>query len=229
MASNPSHPLHEGETLLLPNHLAEPVPRPSVSDSLNVSHSNLSDPRQSYSSVPFNQMFDPYAEAAATPSPRTTTPSFQYQRDPHPEKPVYYADTQVESGKRRSFWVLTGVVTLTLIAAAVVAPIYFKVIKPHNDGQSSHSVNVPGPSQSAKPPVATTGGHGSTVTTETGSFIYNNSFGGFWYYDPADPFKNSAQAQSWSPPLNKPWRWGTDQIRGYAVIVTFTEPVLTVP
>lgn len=36
--------------------------------------------------------------------------------------------------------------------------------------------------------------------------------------DPNDPFNNNAQANSWTPPLNTSWNWGTDKIYGYADI-----------
>ena len=32
--------------------------------------------------------------------------------------------------------------------------------------------------------------------------------------DPANPFDNSARANSWTPPLNETWRWGVDRIYG---------------
>lgn len=35
-------------------------------------------------------------------------------------------------------------------------------------------------------------------------------------YDPKDPYNNNAQANSWTPPLNASWTWGTDKIYGYA-------------
>ncbi|KAJ7228427.1 glycoside hydrolase family 5 protein [Mycena pura] len=46
-------------------------------------------------------------------------------------------------------------------------------------------------------------------------FTYHNTFGGFWVYDPANPFNNNAQPNSWTPPLNTSWTWGVDRI--YAV------------
>ncbi|KZV84050.1 glycoside hydrolase family 5 protein [Exidia glandulosa HHB12029] len=49
------------------------------------------------------------------------------------------------------------------------------------------------------------------------TFTYKNSFDGFWVYDPNDPFNDTAQAQSYSPPLNQPWKYGTDRIRGVNV------------
>ncbi|PAV23601.1 glycoside hydrolase family 5 [Pyrrhoderma noxium] len=60
-----------------------------------------------------------------------------------------------------------------------------------------------------------TGGDGSTITMDDGStFTYSNSFGGYWYFDPKDPFNNGARAQSWSPALNETFKYGEDIIRG---------------
>jgi hypothetical protein len=46
------------------------------------------------------------------------------------------------------------------------------------------------------------------------TFIYINNFGGYWYWDPADPFNNGARAQSWTPALNESFDYGIDRIRG---------------
>ena len=69
------------------------------------------------------------------------------------------------------------------------------------------------------------------MTTDNGTqFTYHNTFGGFCklrtlgivldsqvlgVYDPANPFNNNAQPNSWTPPLNTSWTWGVDRI--YAV------------
>lgn len=235
---------HEAETLLPPNALVDPATaRSSVADSLGAPQSNYGGTRESqYSAVPLNQSFDPYAGHA--PSPRGSSP-FEYQDDPNSGKTEkdYGAGSQ-GSGKRRGCWILAALVALLVIAAAVVVPVYFKVIKPNNNSvQSSNTSSgsstssAPSPTQSSAPetPQAViSGGDGSTVTTETGSFIYNNSFGGFWYSDPADPFNNNAQAQSWSPPLNTSWRFGIDHIRGvnlggWLVLEPFISPAMYEP
>ncbi|KAH7337940.1 glycoside hydrolase superfamily [Rhizoctonia solani] len=57
---------------------------------------------------------------------------------------------------------------------------------------------------------------------------------GTWYYDPKDPFRNKAQAQSWTPPLNQAWKFGEDKIRGvgmggWFVLEPFTSPSLFEP
>lgn len=63
------------------------------------------------------------------------------------------------------------------------------------------------------PPVS--GGFGSIITLEDGSTMtYENEFGGHWYWDPADPFNNNAQVNSWTKPLNQSWDWAKDVIQG---------------
>ncbi|KAK4701072.1 glucan 1,3-beta-glucosidase, partial [Phenoliferia sp. Uapishka_3] len=56
------------------------------------------------------------------------------------------------------------------------------------------------------------GGDGSTVYTEDGSsFLYNNTFGGFWN---AVPYNDSARAQSDTPPLSTAWDYSRNLITG---------------
>ncbi|KAF8671219.1 Cellulase (glycosyl hydrolase family 5) [Rhizoctonia solani] len=238
-----AHQPYEAETLLPPGSIADPA-RSSVANSLGAPlSSHGGEMRESqHSSAPLNVPYDPYGEAG-TPSPRGTTPS-QYRDDPNEKvAPVEtgYGGTSSKQSKRPWFWLLVGLVALAVVIVAVIVPVYFKVIKPNNNAaQSSGSSPVPSasaaePTQSETPQVAITGGDGSQVTTNTGStFIYNNSFGGFWYYDPKDPFSNKAQAQSWTPPLNQTWRFGTDQIRGvnlggWLVLEPFITPALYEP
>lgn len=210
---------HEAETLLPPTALNSlGSARSSVTDSLAAPSTSYGANRESqYSSVPLNHSYPP-----DTPSPRGTSPA-PYQDDPNAERSYGfdkgYAEGSRTSGKRRLLWII-ALIMLVVIAVAVIVPVYFKVIRVNNSaatqGQTS---SAPNPTQSGKPGTPTqatiTGGDGSKVTTETGSFTYKNSFGGFWYYDPANPFNNNAQAQSWTPPLNTSWRYGVDKIRGY--------------
>ncbi|QRW00897.1 Cellulase (glycosyl hydrolase family 5 protein) [Ceratobasidium sp. AG-Ba] len=240
-----SHP-HEAETLLPPSALADPATaRSSVVDSLAPPHSNYGgDVRESqYSSVPLNQSY-----GNDSPSPRTISPA-QYHDDTTPgigEKtdPVvsdYPEGGRGRGGKRPLWWILAGLLALAIIVVAVVVPVYFTVIKPNNHSSESNTGSggaPPSPTQSGDPGTvpqeATTGGDGSKIVTETGTFIYNNSFGGFWVQDPKDPFNNNAQAQSWSPPLNTSWRWGVDKIRGvnlggWLVLEPFITPALYEP
>lgn len=91
-----------------------------------------------------------------------------------PKRPIF---------TRRIFW-LIAFVALLLVAAAVVIPVYFLVIKPQsNSSKSSTGTGTGGGgsgggSGSGNSP--TTGGNGSLVTTSDGTtFTYINNFGGF--------------------------------------------------
>lgn len=136
------------------------------------------------------------------------------------EKRAAYASPVAKS--TRKIMILAIIVALALIIAAVVIPIYFFVIKPsrHSDtAKATASSNAPTPSTSASSggnsSLRITGGDGSVVTTENGTtFIYQNSFGGYWYWDENDPFNESARPQSWSPALNETFSYGVDQVRG---------------
>lgn len=224
-----SHP-PEADNLLYPTTTNyPPTAHSSVDDSLGTPRPGYGEYVQSrHSSLPLRQSYDPYHDD--TP-PHTRTPSQDaYNEDEHvrglSEKRYSAAGAGYtppkSSGKRRLFWLMAALAGLVVIVAAVVIPIYFKVIKPNNRATQSlgNSPGGPGSTQPGSPGTVpqsgVSGGDGSTVNTETGStFVYNNSFGGFWYYDPADPFKNNAQAQSWTPPLNTSWKWGIDKIYGY--------------
>ncbi|CAE6534614.1 unnamed protein product [Rhizoctonia solani] len=146
--------------------------------------------------------------------------------------------------KRSVVWVAVGLAALAVIVVAVVVPVYFKVIKKDNatnassasTGPTTSDPATPTPTAGTQPPsVVTTGGDGSTVTKDDGTtFTYTNKFGGFWVYDPTNPFNNSARAQSWSPALNEPFNYGVDQIRGvnlggWLVLEPFISPALYEP
>ncbi|QRW16681.1 Cellulase (glycosyl hydrolase family 5 protein) [Rhizoctonia solani] len=145
--------------------------------------------------------------------------------------------------KRKAVWAAVALAALAVIVVAVVVPVYFKVVK--KDSSTASSASSSGSSTtSAASPEPTSGnptnnvittGDGSTVTKDDGTtFTYTNKFGGYWVFDPANPFNNSARAQSWSPPLNEPWRYGVDQIRGvnlggWLVLEPFIAPALYEP
>ncbi|KAG8832589.1 hypothetical protein FRC17_001049 [Serendipita sp. 399] len=115
-----------------------------------------------------------------------------------------------------------------LVLAAILVPVYFFVLRDHfkdhtandagtnhNNNQNSNSENSNSGTNDEGPRVVTTGGDGSIVTKEDGStFIYNNTFGGFWVFDPSNPLNESAQAQSWTKPLSQQWQYGVDKIYG---------------
>ncbi|QRV72249.1 Cellulase (glycosyl hydrolase family 5 protein) [Ceratobasidium sp. AG-Ba] len=148
--------------------------------------------------------------------------------------------------KKRSplVYAFVGLAALAVIVVAVIVPVYFKVIKHSSNSSTSSNSSPSGSTPGGGSPnggnnptsgVVTSGGDGSTITTESGStFTYNNKFGGLWVFDPANPFNNSAQAQSWTPPLSQPWKYGQDRIYGvnlggWLVLEPFISPALFEP
>ncbi|TDL22949.1 glycoside hydrolase [Rickenella mellea] len=163
---------------------------------------------------------------------------------------------------RRPWLWIALLAALLIVAAAVIVPIYFKVIKPNNKSASSTSgsptqtTKAPKPSSTPKPGsnAAITGGDGSLVTASNGStFTYSNKFGGYFqikvangivdfgmmcrlfnfsgYYDPEDPFNDSAAPNSWTPPLNTTWDWlkysaNGVNLGGWFVLEPFITPAL---
>ncbi|KZT57294.1 glycoside hydrolase family 5 protein [Calocera cornea HHB12733] len=171
---------------------------------------------------------DYYAEPGGTPEmQQLNRGSMQYLPDRprrYDHKPLPYTPPRRRS---RLFWWLVALVCLAIVVLAVVLPVYFTVIKPHQNTSGSASSAGSGGSTggsggsggSAQPAPAftgaITGGDGSTLTFDDGSTMtYSNPFGGTWYFDPSDPFNDGARAQSWSPALNETWRFGMDTVRG---------------
>ncbi|KAJ7463501.1 glycoside hydrolase family 5 protein [Mycena galericulata] len=147
------------------------------------------------------------------------------------------------STRKKGLVGLGVVVAVIIVAAAVVIPVYFLVIKKHHDAAAAASGGSGGGSGGAgsgggvkgSVGAVTTGGDGSTVTTDSGeTFVYKNSFGGYWVSDPTDPFNNGARPNSWTPALNESWNWGTDKIYGvnlggWFVLEPFITPALFQP
>lgn len=135
------------------------------------------------------------------------------------EKRQTYASPRTRQKKK--WGIILGIIALlVVVAAAVLIPLYFLVFKNKNssssDDTSSDPANPSSTGSSGGVRTVVTGGDGSTVTTDNGTtFKYQNSFGGYWYYDPEDPFNNGARPQSWSPALNETFKYGSDIIRGY--------------
>ncbi|KAG2009548.1 exo-beta-1,3-glucanase [Coprinopsis cinerea AmutBmut pab1-1] len=142
-----------------------------------------------------------------------------------------------EGGRSRRKMVIIGaIVALIIIILAIILPVYFTVIKKDDndsagggdrdssnadEGKDGSGTARPSGSGSPEPDVElppVTGGDGSIITMEDGTtFTYRNPFGGYWYYDPNDPFNNGARAQSWTPALNETFNYGVDRIRGVNV------------
>lgn len=105
---------------------------------------------------------------------------------------------------RRKLWLAIGAAAIVILVLIVVLPVYFTVIKKRNGGSGGHgsggSNGSDGDLPIAQPNGAITGGDGSTVYTDGGkSFTYSNKFGGYWYYDPANPLANSKCQRKLSP------------------------------
>ncbi|CAG7853930.1 Probable glucan 1,3-beta-glucosidase D; AltName: Full=Exo-1,3-beta-glucanase D [Serendipita indica DSM 11827] len=140
------------------------------------------------------------------------------------EKNELYAAPRTRTKRKALIWGLAAAGAVILIVAIAV-PVAI-LTKKNNSGESGsdsgnsgHSGHSDSGSHSQtgtnEQTVVTSGGDGSIVTKSDGTtFVYNNTFGGFWVYDPANPLNNSARAQSWSPPLTEEWRWGVDQVYG---------------
>ncbi|KJA24157.1 glycoside hydrolase family 5 protein [Hypholoma sublateritium FD-334 SS-4] len=135
-------------------------------------------------------------------------------------------------GKKR-----TGlIITLTLIAVIVVflavfLPVYLVVVRKHKSSTNAATSagGGSGVTNPDSPTGAVTGGNGSVIKLSNGTeFTYTNAFGGFWIQDPADPYNQNAQPNSWTPPLNTSWTWGKDRIYGVNLGGLFVlEPFIT--
>jgi glucan 1,3-beta-glucosidase len=125
------------------------------------------------------------------------------------------------SKPRRNVIILSAIGGLILLIVAVGLPVYFLAIKhPSNKAATNKGSDTttapPSATSTSSAKSLTTGGNGSIITMENGTkFTYVNQFGGFWIDDPNDPFNNSAQAQSWSPPLSQPFDYDNYRVRGY--------------
>ena len=128
--------------------------------------------------------------------------------------------------------IIIGAIAVGVIIAAIaiVVALYFTVIKKNgntsdalgnnDNGNNNNSTNNNndnnGKNNNTSSTILKSGGDGSTLHLDDGTnMTYSNPFGGTWYWDPKDPFNNNAQAQSWTPPLNQSFKWGTDRVFGF--------------
>ncbi|EJD40547.1 glycoside hydrolase [Auricularia subglabra TFB-10046 SS5] len=188
-------------------------PEPSPAPGFNPYHNQQA--QQSYYDEPrVMPPAAPVAEPVATYEPSEKTP---YLR-------------AYERRRRRAWCFFLTLLAIIAIALAVVLPVYFVVIKPRNN--SSNGSSKPDSPKPTGPATGdgTTGGQtgtdpdgntfiigidGTTVKTAQGnSFVYRNPFGGYFIQDTKNPYNSGARANSWTPPLNESWRWGTDKVRG---------------
>lgn len=172
-----------------------------------------------------------YALNDSRGAPYRDDPSGDGYRDSVPMSPVGHSRALNEKNdvyappkqkSRKKLLIAAAIVGLLLLAAAVIVPVYFTVIKPKNNSADSSSPSDDKDHTGTAKPTATntpqnvlTGGDGSVVTMEDGTkFTYRNKFGGYWYYDPNDPYGPSGKAQSWTPAVNETFNYGIDKIRG---------------
>ena len=81
--------------------------------------------------------------------------------------------------RRPIFWFAVAA-AIVVVVLVVILPVYFTVIKPKNNTSTGGGNGGDGP---GAPNGLTTGGDGSTVTTDNGTrFTYHNPFGGFCPY-----------------------------------------------
>ncbi|EIW63161.1 glycoside hydrolase [Trametes versicolor FP-101664 SS1] len=184
-------------------------------------------PKESLTSIP--REFAPLLQEQ--PAPYNSSPlagkesESGYLTDPRPAKRPFY--------KTLWFWIAA----IIIVAAAVVLPVYFVVIRPKHDsktssGSAATASNSTGttPTTGSAQALVQFGGDGSTVTKDDGTtFIYNNTFGGYWVSNAEDPYDNSARPNSWTPPLNQSWRWGEDRINGVNLGGLFVPEPFIVP
>lgn len=139
------------------------------------------------------------------------------------------AYSSLRSKSKRGIIILASIAAAIIVIVAVVLAVYFTVIKPksNNVAASPASTTSTGTGNGSGSVAVVTGGNGSTITTENGTtFTYVNPFGGTWYWDPNDPFNNNAQANSWTPPLNQTFKFGTNRMFGSVIFddVSFSPP-----
>ena len=190
---------------------------PSMRDSFASSNNTIPGTHSEYNSS-LHALNDP--QGVYRDDPRDTMPVSSATGRTLEEKRAAYAPPRAKS--TRKIMILAIIAALALIIAAVVIPVYFFVIKPSshsNIAKATASSSAATPSTSASSGgnsnLRVTGGNGSVVTTENGTtFIYQNPFGGYWYWNENDPLNESARAQSWSPALNETFNYGADQVRG---------------
>ncbi|KAJ7355225.1 glycoside hydrolase [Mycena albidolilacea] len=194
---------------------------------------------------------DPYRDdyPQPSPSPNNSTALLPTSASPAPgasygTEKTSSAGEAVEKRRRPLGLILGALAALVVVILAVVLPVYFVVVKKHHNaassapgssgdsGSDSGSSGGGGGGTGGKVVGAVSGGDGSTVTTVNGdSFVYNNSFGGYWLADPENPFASGAKPNSWTPALNESWTWGVDHVYGvnlggWFVLEPFIAPAL---
>lgn len=157
----------------------------------------------------------------------------------HEKTPAWEARTAQRKRKSRKWlWALLALLALACVGAGLGVGLGLGLNRnkknnaddsadSNKDGQHStdgdHKPTATGSSAASEPSSTTpakavTGGQGSLLTFADGTTMtYENQWGGYWYYDEADPFRNDARPNSWTPPLNQSWNWEKDIIKGVNV------------
>ncbi|KAI0250044.1 glycoside hydrolase superfamily [Lactifluus subvellereus] len=158
----------------------------------------------------------------ATPAESTAFLTTGKDSEAIPPQPQPGPITTTPFRRRLVLWPV-ALVALVAVVLAVIIPVYFTVIHKSHGSKSNNAVNSGsggggGPGSGTGNPGsstgATSGGNGSTIISGNASFTYSNPFGGYWVYDPKDPFNDDARPNSWTPPLNTSWDWATNRVYG---------------
>jgi hypothetical protein len=195
---SPATPLPEPTPVPTPQQSNTHLPEAHSQDSPDASsQSNVTTPRDVHTPlpVPTDETLEPprasylapVSDASTRNSYRQSSLNDSSQGLATEKVAETYADEPAPSEKRGSIlkrpvvW-LGAIVALVVLILVIILPVYFTVIKKHNQNASAASSGTPqssGPSGSASSG-AITGGDGSIITTETGeNFTYSNKFGGF--------------------------------------------------
>ncbi|GAA5828566.1 hypothetical protein JCM11251_000853 [Rhodosporidiobolus azoricus] len=127
-----------------------------------------------------------------------------------------------KSSRAKKLWIAALVLLLVIIAVAVAVPA--AIVSSNNSKNKSSEEKARDENDGTQKDIPTGatpvtdwrtaayGGNGSMVYMEDGSsFMYNNSFGGYWV---SIPFNDTARPQRDTPRLNETWNYETDLIQG---------------
>ncbi|KAL1727248.1 glycoside hydrolase family 5 protein [Schizophyllum commune] len=126
------------------------------------------------------------------------------------------------STKRKLFWALGGLAALAVVLLAILLPLHFTghlgskdSAKGDTSTSSPSSGDVPEDADPASPEALTSGANGTMLKLDSGEdYQYINPFGGYWAFDPKDPYGSYGKANEWTPALNESWTWGKDRVFG---------------
>ncbi|TFK22497.1 glycoside hydrolase [Coprinopsis marcescibilis] len=210
----------------------QPQPRPATTSQYPTGHDVQyaeTNGDYEYSSqdhqYPQEQPLPPHM-AMPQPPPQSPLQPMYNVHAPLPPTPQTKRYSKHSAATIRKLKIIIIILIIIILVLVIVLPIYFLVIRPASTRQASDdlagsgadstgSSAAPEPTATDRPVRLTRGGDQSVITMENGTtFTYSNPFGGFWVHDPEDPFNLGAQPNSWTPPLNTSWRWGSDRVFG---------------